>query len=89
MVSPSDRRAGPPNASAPDRDLIRYYARAYEFDEQGDLHVVKITHADDEADSLALAETLSRTHIGATAFSLCSGRTPLLEGLGRFGRTPD
>jgi hypothetical protein len=89
MVSPNDRCAGSANASTPDPALIRYYARAYECDEQGDFRVVNITHAEDEADSLALAEGLSRIHVGAVAFSLCSARQPFLAGLGRFGQTPD
>jgi hypothetical protein len=89
MVSSRDRCAG--SAEPPDvgLDVVRFYARAYEADERGGFTVRKIIQAEDEASSLILAEALSRTYVGAVAFSLCPARLPLLESVGRFGQTPD
>ena len=68
---------------------VRYFARAYTTGVEGEFRIAAILEAESEAHSLVLAERLSAEHVGAIAFALRSPSRPVLDGLGRFGRTPD
>jgi hypothetical protein len=67
----------------------RYFVRAYEFDKDGVLSVTKIVEAENEAASLALAETLCNSYAGAVAFALTRQGSSVMQDIGRYGQTPE